>query len=163
MSIPRSASISGVGVRVARDVDARAADGDDVTAVLAFFRMELQVSLRRVVGCHSFDSHPVARRNDAPRPHYVAVRVERFGRRAIAYDVGRARCERVDRLAVQMVVVRVGYQNQIGFGQSCVIGIGVYGVDVDRPALACRDGECGVFENVNVSSRPSRATMVSVG
>ena len=81
-----------------------------------------------------------------PRPHYVAVRVERFGRRAIAYDVGRARCERVDRLAVQMVVVRVGYQNQIGFGQSCVIGIGVYGVDVDRPALACRDGECGVFE-----------------
>lgn len=54
-------------LRIACDVDARAADGKDIAAVLAVFGVELQVPVGGVVGGYGLDLEVVARCGDAAR------------------------------------------------------------------------------------------------
>ena len=135
----------GRGFAIAGDVDARAAEGEDIAAVLAVFGMELQVPVGRVVSGHGLDFQVIARRGDAARTHRVAVHFERFGRGAVAEDFGLRRLDRFDGRHVQVVVVRVGDEHHVGLGQGGVVGIAAYGiyVDVFSPGL---DRERGVFE-----------------
>lgn len=118
-------------LRIACDVDARAADGKDIAAVLAVFGVELQVPVGGVVGGYGLDLEVVARCGDAARPHRVAVHFERFGRGAVAEDFGLRRLDRFDGRNVQMVVMRMGDQDHVGLRQRRVSGVAADGIDID--------------------------------
>ena len=95
----------GGGFRVARDVDARAADGQHIAAVLALPGVELQMARRGVIGRDGLDLHIVARRGDAARTHRVAVHFESFGRGPVAEDFGVGGEQLLDGRHVEVVVV----------------------------------------------------------
>ncbi len=136
----------GSRLRVAGDVDAQAADGQQITAVLAHLGVELEVSVGGVVGGYGFDLDVVARRGDASGAHDVALHVETLGHGAVAEDVGLRGRETFDRRPVEVVVVRVGYEDQVGLGLGRIVGQRTDGVDVDAPARARIDGQRRMLE-----------------
>lgn len=119
-------------LRVAGNVDAHAADGKQVSAVLALLGVELEAPLGRVVGGDGFDLHVVARRGDAAGAHDVALHVERLGRGAVAEDVGLRSAELLDGGEVEVVVVRMGQQDEVGLGQRGGEDVAAaHGIDID--------------------------------
>ena len=138
---------------VAGNVDARAAEREHVAHVLAFARMEVEVPLGGVVGCHGLDAHVVARCGRVAGPHDEAFALESLGRGLVADEEARALRHGVDRGPVEVVVVGVGDEHQVGFRKTCVVRIAAHGVGIDVFSLVF-DRECRVAEE---SEREFRA------
>ena len=77
--------------------------------------------------------------------HRVAVHFESFGRGPVAEDFGVGGEQLLDGRHVEVVVVRVGDQHDVGLRQCAVVGVGAHGIDVDVFA-AHGDRERSVLE-----------------
>ena len=100
---------------------------------------------RGVVGRYGLDGDVVARTGRITRHHHVTVEVEGLGRRLVAEQIRFGGLERLDGRAVEVVVVGVSHQNEVGLGQRRVVGIFADGVDVDVLARHL-DGQRAVFD-----------------
>lgn len=121
----------GSRLRVAGDVDARAADRQHVAAVLPVAGMELTAVGGGVIGRHGLDLQPVARGGDAARTHRVAIHFEHFGRGPVAEDFGIGRQQLLGCGAVQVIVVRVRDEQHVGFRERRVGGMAAHRIDVE--------------------------------
>ena len=104
---------------VSGDVDACTSDSQDVTAILSFAGVELLTVFGGVVGRNSFDREVVARGERIARLHRQALASQRFAAGPVAHDGCGCGGESGDGRAVQMVVVRVGNEDQTGLGYRC--------------------------------------------
>lgn len=138
---------------VSGDVDACTSDSQDVTAILSFAGVELLTVFGGVVGRNSFDREVVARGERIARLHRQALASQRFAAGPVAHDGCGCGGESGDGRAVQMVVVRVGNEDQIGLGQRRIVGVLADRIDVNMAAFGF-DGQRCVFEKGNRQLTP---------
>ena len=132
---------------VAGDVDAQSVEAEDIT-VVASLRMELSAALAVVIGRYGLDGDILTigdavavLQREAVAEHVIDGRIgiDRCGRRA---DAG-------DGLALEVVLVLMGDEDDVGLGELGVVGdwcdAGAHRVDLDLRAVVV-DFDTGVLD-----------------
>ena len=120
-------------LRITSDVDSQAVEGEDI-AVVAAFGMELCVIRGGVIGWYCFDADIIRILYFVAIAHHQSV-LEVSEDSLIYVDRSSRRTDLVDSLTVEVILVLVGDEYDVGLWEGGIVGLGLqphaYGIHLD--------------------------------